>query len=241
MEIPSLKELMEAGVHFGHKKARTYPKSKQYTFGIRQGIYIIDLEKTQTKLNIAAEFLKKQASEGKTILFVGTKFQAKELVVEAATSVKMPFISQRWYGGLLTNFDTIFSSIKKLQKMESSRDSEAYLKLTKKERLKTEEKITKLHKDLDGIINLTRVPDSMLIVDISSEKNAVAEAKKIGIPIVGICDTNANPELVDMPVPSNDDAKKSLELIIGVLTDAIKEGLKNKVVNIGEEKKDGNK
>lgn len=229
--MATLQELMEAGVHFGHKKGRSYPKSKVYTFGIREGIYIIDLEKTRALLEDALSYLKNIAKQGKIIMFVGTKYQAREMVAEAAKSVSMPFVSKRWYGGTLTNFETINANIKKMQKMESDKTTDAYKVLTKKEKLKIDEKLVKLHASLDGIAMLTKLPDVLFVVDIVSEKNAVAEARKSGIPIVGICDTNANPELVDYPIPANDDAKKSLNLLIGLVADAINDGLKNKTVN----------
>ncbi|MFA6422966.1 MAG: 30S ribosomal protein S2 [Patescibacteria group bacterium] len=228
--MPTLQQLMEAGVHFGHKKARSFPKSKVFTFGIREGIYIIDLEKTKQKLDEAAIYLKSAATNGKTIMFVGTKYQARGFVESAAKELNMPYVTERWFGGTLTNFETINENIKKMKKLESDKETAKYKALKKKEKLRIEEKIQKLHNNLDGVAMLKKVPDILFVVDTVSEKNAVHEAITMNIPVVGICDTNADPTIIDFPIPANDDAKKSLEMVIGIVKDSIAEGLKNKPV-----------
>lgn len=228
MKLPTLEEMIEAGVHFGHKKQRSYPKAKKYIFGLREGINIIDLEKTVESLEVALEYIKKNAKAGKTILFVGTKSQAKSIVEEAAKKVGMPYVTERWLGGTLTNYETIRKSIKHLEDLEKNKKSEEYEKLTKKEKLDIEEEIIKLHKIFDGILNLKGMPDIMFVADAAEDYNAVNEAIVKEIPIVAVCDTNANPDKIDYPIPANDDAVKSIEMIVNLVRDAVAEGKEGK-------------
>lgn len=225
--IPSMRELMAAGAHFGHKRERSYPKSKQYTYALREGIYIIDLAKTQASLKEAIEYVNHLASTGKTILFVGTKPQAATIVEAAAKSVGQPYIVAHWPGGLLTNFETLVKNLKQLEELEMRLQNEEPSNLTKKEKRVLAEKINKANKIFGGVRTLKELPDALFVVDVVAEKTAVAEANRLGIPIVGICDTNANPGLISYPIPANDDAKKAIELIVGLVTEAIRANKKD--------------
>lgn len=231
--MPTLTELLDAGAHFGHKKERSHPKAKDFTYTIRDSIYVIDLEKTIAGLNDAISYLKDAYQSGKKILFVGTKNQAKAAVKKTAQNLKMPFIIARWLGGTLTNFETIRKSLKQLEKLEELKKSEDFAKYTKKERKRIEEKINKLNLLFEGMKDLKALPDTLFIVDTAKEDVAVLEARKMNLPIVGICDTNANPDLIDYIIPLNDDSQKSIELIMG----KIEEGLRSKT----EEKKEKQK
>ena len=225
MEKISQQQLLDAGVHFGHLKKKWNPKMLPYIFMERKGIHIIDLNKTQVKLEESAAALRQIAKSGRKILFVATKKQAKDIVAELATSVNMPFVAERWLGGMLTNFATIRKSIKKMQSIEKMLSDGAFNNITKKERLMLARKQAKLEKVLGGIENLGRVPAAIFMVDISHEHIALAEAKKLGIKTFGIVDTNSDPTLVDFAVPGNDDASKSIKLITEYIVEAIKEGL----------------
>lgn len=228
MELPSLEEFLQTGAHFGHKKERTHPRAKKFIFGIRDSVNIIDLEKTTVVLKEALDFIKQTISSGKTILLLGTKRQVKDFIKESAEKNSLPYINQRWLGGMLTNFETIRKSIKLLDSLEAEMAGEDYQKLTKKEKLLIERKKDKLLGTLQGIRILNRLPDALFIVDTAKENTAVLEARKMNIPIVGICDTDANPELITYPIPANDDAAKSLGLIMSLLNQAVAEG-KNKL------------
>lgn len=219
--IPSLKELMAVGAHFGHKRERSHPKAQQYIYVLREGIYIIDLQKTQEGLEKALNFVGDLAKQGKTILFVGTKPQAADLVKIAAEKANMPYIINHWPGGLLTNFETVAKNLKQLTANEEKLASEEGANLTKKERLVVSEKIRKTTDILGGIRNMKGMPDALFVVDVVAESTAVAEAYRLGIPVIGICDTNANPEKIDFPIPANDDARKTIELVAGLLAEAI--------------------
>lgn len=225
MEKISQQQLLDAGVHFGHLKKKWNPKMLPYIFMERKGIHIIDLNKTQEKLEESANALKQIAKSGRKILFVATKKQAKDIVEELATSVNMPYVTERWLGGMLTNFSTIKKSIRKKQNIEKMLNDGALDNITKKERLMLARQQAKLDKTLGGIEHLGRVPAAILMVDISHEHIALAEAKKLGIRTFGIVDTNSDPTLVDFAVPANDDASKSIRIITEYLTEAIKEGL----------------
>jgi len=222
--IPTLEEMIKVGAHFGHKRQRSYPKAKKYIFCQRDGIYIINLEKTQELLKSALEFLTLSAKHGKTILFVGTKKQAKKIVEESAKKVGMPYVTERWLGGTLTNFATVRRSIKYLHELEDKKSSEEFKAFTKHERTKIEEEIKKLHKVFDGILKMEKLPDLMFVLDASKENNAVQEAIKKEIPVVAICDTNANPDIIDYPVIANDEAVKSIEMMVNLITEAVLEG-----------------
>lgn len=225
IELPTLKELLEAGAHFGHKKERSYPKSRQYTYMIKDQIYVINLEKTQELLAEALKYIDKIASEGKTLMIVGTKRQAQDIIINHAKKADMPYVSYRWLGGMLTNFETIKKRIKFMDELDRKLAEEDGLALTKKERSKLQGEADKMHQVFDGIKNLKKLPDVLFVVDIVKEKIAITEADKMGIPVVGIADTNANPTLVKYPIPANDDARKTLEIIIGLIVKTYQEGV----------------
>lgn len=219
-----MKQLLEAGVHFGHQTRRWNPKMKRFIFDERNGIYIIDLQKTMHQLNVVYEEVKQRAAEGQVILFVGTKKQAKEAISEEALRCGMPYVSHRWLGGMLTNFETIqkrVSYLKELQKQDVSGEFELR---TKKEALGLRRTMEKLERVLGGIKFMEKKPDAIFIVDPKKEGIAVEEAKKLNIPIVGIVDTNCDPDQIDYPIPANDDAIKAVRLITGLMSDAVIEG-----------------
>ncbi len=223
LSMPTLGELLEVGAHYGHKKERSFPRAKKFTYTIRDSIYVIDLEKTIEQLKKAIEFLQKAIQNGKVILFVGTKRQAKDAIKKTAQDLKMPYIIERWLGGTLTNFETINKSLKKLTELEELTKSEDFAKYTKKERKRIEEKKARLEAIFEGLKNMSKLPDVLFVLDTAKENVAVLEAKRMNIPIVGVCDTNANPDLIDIPIPANDDSQNSIKLILS----KIEEGLKN--------------
>lgn len=218
-------ELLEAGVHFGHLTRKWNPKMAPYIFMEKNGIHLIDLNKTAVKLDEAAAAIKNIVKSGRKVLFVATKKQAKEIIENEATRVNMPFVTERWLGGMLTNFATVRKSIKKLQALEKMASDGTYENINKKERLMVEREKVKLRRLLGGIADLNRLPAALFIVDIKREHISVAEAHKLNIPTFGIVDTNSDPTVVDYPIPANDDAAKSIALISRVITDAIVEGL----------------
>lgn len=221
-----IKKLLEAGVHFGHQTKRWNPKMKRFIFGDRSGIYIIDLEKTVECLNTACDFLHDVAAKGGNILFAGTKKQAQEVMEEQAKRAGIFYVRYRWLGGLMTNYQTVKKSVERMKAIERMGEDGTFEKLTKKEvALLTKEK-DKLARDLNGIRDMGRLPQAIFIVDSNKEENAVKEAVKLGIPIVGLIDTNCNPDLITFPVPGNDDALKSIKLITSIITDSIIEGRK---------------
>ena len=221
MASVSMKDLLEAGVHFGHQTRRWNPKMKDYIFGARNGIYIIDLQKTVGKLRDALAFVSDLAASGGTVLFVGTKRQAQEVIAEEATRCGMYFVNQRWLGGTLTNFATIRKSLSRLRDLEEIAAGERVV--TKKEAAQLEKERMRLDKTLSGIKALDRLPQALFIVDPHAEKIAVAEANKLGIPVVAIVDTNADPDVITVPIPGNDDAIRSVSLITKALCDVIVE------------------
>ncbi len=225
MQTPSHKELLDAGCHFGHLKRKWNPKMSPYIFMERKGIHVIDLNRTSECLEVAGKALRQMAKSGKKIMFVGTKKQGREIIVNAAKSVGMPYVSDRWLGGMMTNFSTIRKSIRKMQKTQSMLNDESLQSITKKERLMMERSHKKLDKVFGGMAQLNRLPNALLILDINHEHLAVAEATRLNIKTIGIVDTNSDPTKVDFAVPANDDASKSISLIVNYLTDAIKEGL----------------
>jgi small subunit ribosomal protein S2 len=218
---PEIKTLLEAGVHFGHQTRRWNPKMKPFIFTARNGIYIIDLNKTLEALNKACQKIKEIISRGQTILFVGTKKQAKDVIKSEAIRCNQFFVAERWLGGMLTNFPTIRASIKKLKDMERMREEGELDKFTKKERAGFDRTMEKLTKVLGGIKDMNFLPGLVFIVDVKKEKIAVAEAAKLGIPIIGIIDTNADPDPIDFPIAANDDAIKSIRVITKTLVDTI--------------------
>ena len=223
-EAITMKSLLEAGVHFGHQKRRWNPKMKRYIFTHRNGIHIIDLQKTLNLVEEAAAFLSEVAASGRKILMVGTKKQAQDTIVTEAERSNSLHISNRWLGGTLTNFKTIQKRIDYLVDLETRRDQGDFENLTKKESLKIDEKITKLNKNLSGIKEMTEMPGAMFIIDVGREEIAVAEANRVGIPIVALVDSDCDPDLIDHPIPGNDDAIRSVRLITGRMSDAIIDG-----------------
>jgi small subunit ribosomal protein S2 len=221
-----MKELLEAGVHFGHQVRRWNPKMKEYIFGERNGIYIIDLQKTQRMFREAISFVTNLIAEdkGKTVLFVGTKRQAQDAIREESEKCGQYHVNQRWLGGLLTNFQTVQKSIKRLKDLESMQTDGRYEKLTKKERIKLDRERESLNKNLSGIKGMTRLPDAIFIIDVKKEEIAVAEANRLGIPIVAVVDTNCSPEGIDYVIPGNDDALRAVRLFASRIADAIVEG-----------------
>lgn len=221
----SFEDLLDAGVHFGHLRRKWNPNMAPYVFMERNGIHIIDLYKTQAKLEEAQDALKQIAKSGRKILFVATKKQAKEIVSNAVAKVNMPFITERWTGGMLTNFATVRKAIRKMTGIDKLMSSPAYLNLSKRERLQITRERAKLEKTLGSIADMNRVPSALFIVDINKEHIALAEARKLNIPVFGMVDTNSDPTLVDFPIPANDDASKSISLIVGAVVQSIAEGL----------------
>jgi small subunit ribosomal protein S2 len=221
----SYQDLLDAGVHFGHLTRKWDPKMAPYIFMEKNGIHIIDLNKTIVCLEDAAEYMRSVVRSGRKIMFVATKKQAKNIVEEQAQRLKMPYVTERWLGGMLTNFATIRKSLKKMSSMEKLMKDEAYLNLAKRERLMISREKDKLKKVLGGIQDLTRLPAALFVVDIKREHIAVKEAIKLNIPVIAMVDTNSNPDTVDMPIPANDDAFKSIQIITDYITKAIEEGL----------------
>src|SRR2546425_11116881 len=220
----TMKELLEAGVHFGHQTKRWNPKMKQYIFGERNGIYIIDLQKTLRLFKEATQFVTDLASQGKTVLFVGTKRQAQDAIAEEATRCNMFYVNQRWLGGLLTNFATIQKSIKRLKELDAIAVDGRYDLLPKKEVTRPERERKALEKNLSGIKNMSGLPDAMFVIDSKNEEIAVAEARRLGIPVIAIVDTNCDPDVVDYVIPGNDDALRAIRLFASKIADSVIEG-----------------
>ena len=224
MAVVAMKQLLEAGVHFGHQTRRWDPKMAEYIFQARNGIHIIDLQKTSKKIDEAYAFLKEQVEEGKTVLFVGTKKQAQECVKEAAEKSGMYYIDQRWLGGMLTNFGTIRTRVQRLKDLEKMQEDGTFEVLPKKEVILLKKEMEKLERNLGGIKDMEEIPGVIFLVDPKKEHIAVLEAKKLGIPVIGLVDTNCNPEDVDYVIPGNDDAIRAVKLITDVMANAIIEG-----------------
>lgn len=219
----SMKDLLEAGVHFGHQTKKWNPKMQEYIFGKRNGVYIIDLQKTAEKLQKACEFVHNLSGKGKIVLFVGTKKQAQDVIAEEAERCNMFYVNHRWLGGMLTNFGTIKNGVNKLKMFEKIVDGTGD-KLPKKEIVKIRKEKDKLDKVLKGIKNMDVLPDAIFVVDAKKENTAVCEARKLHIPVIGLVDTNSDPDLVDYIIPGNDDAIRSIKLITSLIADAAKEG-----------------
>ena len=230
MAVVAMKQLLEAGVHFGHQTKRWDPKMAEYIYQARNGIHIIDLQKTSKKIDEAYKFMKDVAEEGKTILFVGTKKQAQECVKDAAIKSNMFYVDQRWLGGMLTNFKTIRKRVERLNKLEEMENDGTFDVLPKKEVAALRNEMEKLEKNLGGIREMKEMPGAMFVVDPKNERIAVLEAKKLNIPIIGLVDTNCNPEDVDYPIPGNDDAIRAVKLITDVMANAIIEGRQGEVL-----------
>ena len=224
-------ELLEAGCHFGHLKRKWNPKMAPYIFKEHNGIHVIDLQKTIAKADEAAAALKQMARSGKKVLFVATKKQAKEVVAEMAKTVDMPFVTERWPGGMLTNFQTIRKAVKKMNSLDALMHDKDFNNISKRERLQVQRERAKLDKNLGSIADLTRLPSALFVIDINKEHIAVAEARRLNIPTFALVDTNTNPELIDFPIPANDDASKSIAAILKHMCEAIQEGLNERALD----------
>ena len=235
MAVISMKQLLEAGVHFGHQTRRWNPKMAEYIFTERNGIYIIDLQKTVKKVDEAYYFLSDIAKQGGTVLFVGTKKQAKDSIVEEAERCGMYYVNNRWLGGMLTNFKTIEKRIEKYNKLIEMEENGVFDVLPKKEVIKLKGERDKLEKNIGGIKNMTKIPQALFVVDPKVEHNAVLEAKKLGIPVVAIVDTNCDPDEVDYVIPGNDDAIRAVKLIVSRMADAVIEGREGEASDLQEE------
>ena len=236
----TIKQLLEAGAHFGHQTSRWHPRMKTYIFTKRNGIHIIDLEQTVTMLDKACDFIRQVAAEGGNILFVGTKKQAQEIIIEEAQRCGMYYVNQRWLGGVLTNFATIQARIDYLVRLEDRQAKGDFNRLPKKEALKLEDGISRLNRQIGGIKEMTSLPSTLFIIDPIKERIALAEAKRVGIPVVAIVDTNCNPDEIDYPIPANDDAIKTIKLICSRIADSFIEGKTGEVgVPIEEGQEEG--
>ncbi len=236
MSTPSFEQLLEAGCHFGHLKRKWNPAMAPYIFMERNGIHIIDLYKTQAKLEEAAAALKSIAKAGKKVLFVATKKQAKQVIADKATAVNMPFVVERWPGGMLTNFPTIRKAVKKMASIDKMTKDGTFDNLSKREKLQITRQRAKLEKNLGSIADMSRLPSALFVVDVHKEHIAVAEAVRLGIPVFAMVDTNSDPSDVDFVIPANDDASKSIELVLDTVVAAMNEGLEERKV----EKADSN-
>ncbi|MDD2472212.1 MAG: 30S ribosomal protein S2 [Dehalococcoidales bacterium] len=223
-DTATIKELLEAGAHFGHQTSRWHPKMKRYIFTKRNKIHIVDLEKTAELLDKACEYVKQLVADGGKILFVGTKKQAQSIIEEEAKRCNMYFINQRWIGGILTNFTTIQSRMDYLVRLEDQQERGEFQRLPKKEARKKVEEIERLNKNMGGFKEMTDLPEAIYIVDPAKERIAIAEARKMGVPVIAIVDTNCNPDEVDLPIPANDDAIRAIKLITGKIASAVIEG-----------------
>lgn len=228
MSRTNFDQLLDAGVHFGHLKRKWNPAMKPYIFMERNGIHILDLHKTVAKIDEAAEALKSIAKSGRKVLFVATKRQARDIIAEKIGAVGMPFVVERWPGGMLTNFPTIRKTVKKMGSLEKLIEGEEFKNLSKRERLQVMRQREKLNKNLGSIADLNRLPAAMFVVDVTKEHIAVKEANRLSIPIFGMVDTNSNPADVDYVIPANDDASKSIELVVDIMAQAIREGLEER-------------
>jgi len=238
MPVVTIRQMLEAGTHFGHQTKRWNPKMKRYIFTERNGIYIIDLTQTLAYIDRAYDFVKETVAHGGTILFIGTKRQAQEAIAEQATRVGMPYVNQRWLGGMLTNFSTVYKRLQRLKELEQIEQHGSDALMTKKETLVLQREKDKLERTLGGIRDMAKVPSAVWIVDTNKEHIAVDEARKLGIPVVAILDTNCDPDLVDYKIPGNDDAIRSAQLLSRVIADAVAEGLQQRAAiaaNAGRE------
>lgn len=224
METPSLMEMLKAGVHFGHKTSKWHPNMAPFIFGDRGGVHIINLEKTQKKMTEAAEFLRKLAMEGGTVLFVGTKKQAQAAIKQKAGECQMPYVTARWIGGTLTNFGTVRKRVERFMDLLKKRETGELKKYTKREQNEFDKEIETLRQKFEGLVKLDKMPSAIFLMDIKTEKTALQEATKKGIPVVAVCDTNADPSGVQYVIPANDDAVKSVQMMIEFVAEAFKEG-----------------
>lgn len=221
--LPTLRELLEAGVHFGHKTSRWFPKMDRYIFGSKSSIHVINLEKTQEKLKETLDYLATEVKEGKTVAFVGTKKQAQGIIKKAAIDCGMPYVVERWLGGTLTNFEIIKRAINKLVDAKKISEGEGFQELKNRDKVKLIKEIVKRDKLVGGLVGLKKAPEILILFGVKDEQNAVAEARAKGVKTIGLVDTNANPDLVDFPIPANDDATKSLQLFANIFSKTVKE------------------
>ncbi|MFH1394778.1 MAG: 30S ribosomal protein S2 [Candidatus Omnitrophota bacterium] len=226
MRSKVIKELLENGVHFGHQTNKWNPKMEKFIFGEKSGIYIIDLKKTEEALQTAENFLTELVANGKTVLFAGTKKQAKQIIKDEALRCGMFFVNERWLGGCLTNFTTIRRSVEKLNQIQEMKESGIYDSLSKKEKSQRDKEENKLLKNLEGIRNMTELPHCLIVIDAEAEDIAIKEARKIGIPVIALIDTNCNPDLIEFPIPGNDDAIRAIKYIVSTLANAVETGKK---------------
>lgn len=224
MNLPSVEDMLQAGMHFGHRSSKWHPKMKPYIFSARKGVHIIDLVKTREQLSSAMTFITDLTAAGKTVLFVGTKPQVKGLMKKVAKEMNMPYVSEHWLGGTMTNFAIIKKSIRKYKDLVEKREAGKLSKYTKKEQLQFDRQIAKLELAVGGLVELNKLPDAIFIWDLKVEKTALAEAKKKHVPIIAICDTNVNPEGIQYVIPANDDASKAIALVLNVAKDAVAAG-----------------
>lgn len=223
MKLPEVVDLLKAGVHFGHQKGKWHPKAKDFIFVERGGVHVIDLEKTLERLEVAVKEIQKIVAEGGSILFIGTKSQGKDLVKKYAEAAGMPYVNERWVGGFFTNFPNVSKLLRKYRSLKEQKETGALAKYTKNEQVKFAKEIEKLDKIVGGLGDLNKIPEAIFVLDAKREKTAVAEAKKRRVPIFGFCDTNTNPDLLSYPIPANDDAVNSIEIILKTVSEAIKE------------------
>jgi small subunit ribosomal protein S2 len=226
LKLPTLEELLEAGVHFGHQVRRGHPRMRPYIYGVRDGVHIIDLTKSEEYLKIACEFLYNLGKEGKSLLFVGTKKQARPIVEEWAQELESPYLVQRWIGGFLTNFEAISKNIKRLKELKEQREKGELKKYTKKEQMLLDRQIANLEKDYKGVLTLQTLPDAIFVIDAVSDFIAIKEANGLKITVVAIADSNCNPTLIDYPIPGNDDAIKSIKILVEAVSQAFESGKK---------------
>ncbi len=225
-KVPSLLEMLEAGAHFGHQVSRWHPKMKQYIYTQRNGVHIIDLEKTQEKLEETLKEVKQMASEGKKVLFISTKPQAREIVKAAALECDMPYLVERWVGGLLTNFPEIRKLLRKYMMLKEQQKNGELERYTKKEQLDIAKELEKMDKTLAGLTSLEKIPDAIFIPALQREKTAVTEANRMNVPVIAICDTNSNPDKADYIIPANDDGVNAIKMMVNLVAEAVKEGKK---------------
>lgn len=232
IQIPSLLEMLKGGVHFGHQTAKWHPKMKSFIYGERQGVHIIDLEKTRVALEKAMEFVRGVTAQGGTVLFVSLKEQSHRIVKEAAMSVGMPYITERWLGGVFTNFSVIVKLLRRLDQLEGEKNRGEWEKYSKKEQLDRQKDFDKLNDSVGGIRTLTKLPQAVFLVGTREGKHAIRESAKANVPVVAMVDTNTNPNMIDYIIPANDDALHSLQMVVGLIAEAVKEGKDNAVVPV---------
>jgi len=241
-KLPSLLDMLKAGVHFGHQQSRWHPKMEQYLFGLRNGVHVIDLDRTLEQLEKTLEYVKTLTAKGKVVLFVGTKRQARDIIKSAAESCGAPYLVERWIGGLITNFDEFKKRLRKYKGLKEEIATGEIEKYTKKEQLNIKRMVEKMDRYLVGLSDVDKIPDALYIADLKIEKTAVAEANRTGVPIVAVCDSNVNPEKATYIIPANDDAVNSIKIMADLVAEAIKEGKveweKNKAVMVKEKEKE---